>query len=589
MIGQWHRRKVCHVKILPHVASPSSKIEGSQKMPNNRIPTSWSKTWVSPLVSAWEALIGWPYTEWPMVMESAESSALLSYVDISQHSLRNRDISQKADWMQLCWRRSSKLSCCSNLQVYYCGLLAPVLQLQQSHQRALWWQTVGIADVFWKSRAQPRSFPQTTMCRTRRQRNCDGCWQRVATTRAFGDAWAKQQGPPENHIITAMPEVRSIARHPGQHHLVLASDGVYGFMSSQDVVSLCVSTASKLSPVAPLSGISHAIVCTAVARRSDDNCTCLVVDLPRVDGKPNAPAPPPWPKEIETRLEAAPDPANAFQAARGKMWVANGAPPAPKMGDEDSFLPRTRPTRPRRSGDELVHSNGIRPKEVVKEDSDRTSIPSSTAAPEEVCWCPWCWGMNQEGEAENRLLGSFEQWRLHMHEHHFDRLAVAYAGDEIVPCYWCCRPCVTKKGQHKSSNRLPFWGSHERVCRENPSKPVLPGQARSSEGSQTSSGECHWRRSQVPQRHRKEVNGGVISPDFRDLRDSNDLRELRRFSLPGDEALRMGYESQPPVQHRTSTGSDRHPNSQGHRRPQAQQVQPEMPTRDGGSRRQRAL
>lgn len=26
-------------------------------------------------------------------------------------------------------------------------------------------------------------------------------------------------------------------------------------------------------------------------------------------------------------------------------------------------------------------------------------------------------------------------------------------------------------------NRLPFWGSHERVCRENPSKPVLPGQA----------------------------------------------------------------------------------------------------------------
>lgn len=412
---------------------------------------------------------------------------------------------------------------------------------------------------------------------------------RLATTRAFGDAWAKQQGPPENHIITAMPEVRSIARHPGQHHLVLASDGVYGFMSSQDVVSLCVSTASKLSPVAPLSGISHVIVCTAVARRSDDNCTCLVVDLPRVDGKPNAPAPPPWPKEIETRLEAAPDPANALQAARGKMWVANGAPPAPKMGDEDSFLPRTRPTRPRRSGDELVHSNGIRPKEVVKEDSDRTSIPSSTAAPEEVCWCPWCWGMNQEGEAENRLLGSFEQWRLHMHEHHFDRLAVAYAGDEIVPCYWCCRPCVTKKGQHKSSNRLPFWGSHERVCRENPSKPVLPGQARSSEGSQTSSGECHWRRSQVPQRHRKEVNGGVISPDFRDLRDSNDLRELRRFSLPGDEAPRMGYESQPPVQHRTSTGSDRHPNSQGHRRPQTQQVQPEMPARDGGSRRQRAL
>mmetsp|Transcript_33873 Transcript_33873/g.54299 ORF Transcript_33873/g.54299 Transcript_33873/m.54299 type:complete len:228 (-) Transcript_33873:487-1170(-) len=179
MIGPWHQRKVCRVKILPHAASPSSKIEGSQKMPNNRIPTLWSKTWVSPLVSASEVLIGWLYTEWPMVMESAESSALLSYVDISQHSLRNRNISQKADWMQLCWRRSSKLSCCSNLQVFRCGLLAPVLQLQQSHQPASWWQTVGIADVFWKSRAQPKSFPQTTMFRTQRQRNCDGCWQRV--------------------------------------------------------------------------------------------------------------------------------------------------------------------------------------------------------------------------------------------------------------------------------------------------------------------------------------------------------------------------------------------------------------------------
>merc|ERR1719375_2111354 len=26
-------------------------------------------------------------------------------------------------------------------------------------------------------------------------------------------------------------------------------------------------------------------------------------------------------------------------------------------------------------------------------------------------------------------------------------------------------------------NRLPFWGSHERVCRENPNKPALPSQA----------------------------------------------------------------------------------------------------------------
>lgn len=73
-----------------------------------------------------------------------------------------------------------RLCCRLRLEVYYCGLLAPVLQLQQlgpegdvktsslsdvavfafllsiclffhfirSHQRALWWQTVGIADVY---------------------------------------------------------------------------------------------------------------------------------------------------------------------------------------------------------------------------------------------------------------------------------------------------------------------------------------------------------------------------------------------------------------------------------------------------------
>eukprot|EP00913_Durusdinium_trenchii_P014634 g13733.t1 len=79
-------------------------------------------------------------------------------------------------------------------------------------------------------------------------------------------------------------------RRPEQRFLLLASDGVFGFMSSQEVVSLCVATASQLPPVAPLSSLSHAIVCSAVARRSDDNCTCLVVDLPRVDGTPNVPS-----------------------------------------------------------------------------------------------------------------------------------------------------------------------------------------------------------------------------------------------------------------------------------------------------------
>lgn len=81
------------------------------------------------------------------------------------------------------------------------------------------------------------------------------------------------------------------------------------------------------------------------------------------------------------------------------------------------------------------------------------------------------------------ILGSFERWRLHMHQQHFDKLGGAYDSDEVVPCYWCCRPCVTELGQGKLSNRLPFWSSHERVCRENPSKTAPPVSASAGKAS----------------------------------------------------------------------------------------------------------
>merc|ERR550514_642236 len=110
----------------------------------------------------------------------------------------------------------------------------------------------------------------------------------------------------------------------------------------------------------------------------------------------------------------------------------------------------------------------------LKDDSDASL--SSLVAPDEVCWCPWCWRQNRDGDPENVVLGSFEKWRHHMHEQHFDKLGGNYRPDEVVPCYWCCRPCATEKGQRRRSNHLPFWGSHERNCRENPNKPALPSQ-----------------------------------------------------------------------------------------------------------------
>mmetsp|Transcript_71777 Transcript_71777/g.199161 ORF Transcript_71777/g.199161 Transcript_71777/m.199161 type:complete len:399 (+) Transcript_71777:332-1528(+) len=296
---------------------------------------------------------------------------------------------------------------------------------------------------------------------------------RLATTRSLGDYWAKPQGPPEKHIISGLPELRTIARQPGQQYLVLASDGIFGFMSSQDVVTLCVNASTQVAPSAPLSRLAHTVLCTAVnARRSDDNCTCLVVDLSRIAdatmaAQMQAPMPPRYPE------------------------MHPGSPP-PRAGPRPSgaeLHPATLPmpfAGARGAPDDPIEKS-------PKGDSD-VSL-SSIVAPDEVCWCPWCWRQNREGHAENVVLGSFERWRLHMHDQHFDKLGEAYGSDEVVPCYWCCRPCVTKKGQSRTSNRLPFWGSHERVCRENPNKPALPSQARSS-GSSSSLGadgsELRW-------------------------------------------------------------------------------------------------
>lgn len=281
---------------------------------------------------------------------------------------------------------------------------------------------------------------------------------RLATTRSLGDYWAKPQGPPEKHIISGLPEIRVVPRSPSQQYLVLASDGIFGFMESQDVVSLCINAANQAGPSGPLSRLAHTVLCTAVhARRSDDNCTCLVVDLTRI--------------QAQAQLQPGPEPSLRLVAPGDGFGddMANAAPQTPTM-----------PSSASRLDDHVAEKS-------PKDDSD-VSL-SSLVAPDEVCWCPWCWRQNRDGRPEKVILGSMEKWRIHMHDQHFDKLGGAYGPDEVVPCYWCCRPCVTKKGQGRSWNRLPFWGSHERVCKENPNKPALPSQAARSTGSSSKSSE----------------------------------------------------------------------------------------------------
>lgn len=131
----------------------------------------------------------------------------------------------------------------------------------------------------------------------------------------------------------------------------------------------------------------------------------------------------------------------------------------------------------------------------------------------------FCWQQNREGEPENVVLGSFEKWRGHMHEQHFDKLGRHYASDEIMPCYWCCRPCVTKKGQNKPGNSLAFWGSHERVCRENPNKPAG---FRDSQGARSVIAESS---------HSCSSGARAVSSPFAESREVRHLREFRGSGL----------------------------------------------------------
>lgn len=337
-----------------------------------------------------------------------------------------------------------------------------------------------------------------------------------------------------------MPEIRTLQRQPSQQYLIIASDGIFGFMSSQDVVTLCLSAAQQVAPASPLSRLAHTVVCTAVnARRSDDNCTCLVVDLNRVEasfaatpnyqgpamsrlpnyppgamGYPRPPFEPYNASYLQPPMEGYPSPQAPHPHAMGSQF--GGRPQLPagnRLGSTAGGSPGKMPELP---GVENGYDDPVSP----KDDSDISL--SSIVAPDEICWCPWCWRQNRNGEPENVVLGSFEKWRLHMHEQHFDKLGGAYGADEIMPCYWCCRPCVTKKGQNRMANCLPFWGSHERVCKENPNKPSgFGGGSRASRSVAEES--CH---SQGSSDFR-----GVHMVEGRELRELQELRELRDLQI----------------------------------------------------------
>ena len=87
----------------------------------------------------------------------------------------------------------------------------------------------------------------------------------LAVTRAVGDRRLKK-------YITAQPEVRTRRLQSGDEFLILASDGVWDVLSSQQAVDVVVGCADVRQAAILLTN-------TAYQRNSQDNITTMIIDL----------------------------------------------------------------------------------------------------------------------------------------------------------------------------------------------------------------------------------------------------------------------------------------------------------------------
>ncbi|KAK9916492.1 hypothetical protein WJX75_003299 [Coccomyxa subellipsoidea] len=114
----------------------------------------------------------------------------------------------------------------------------------------------------------------------------------LSMTRAFGDTVASSVG------VIAQPHVMEIALEPEHQYLVLCSDGIYEFMSNDEIVGLVHAEAEKGALPAQ---IAELLVRTArhqwMAEEDGgvDDCTAIVCFLTRGNLKPGAITPAPLP------------------------------------------------------------------------------------------------------------------------------------------------------------------------------------------------------------------------------------------------------------------------------------------------------
>jgi len=99
----------------------------------------------------------------------------------------------------------------------------------------------------------------------------------LALSRAFGDGRFKAEKgkPQEDQRLSALPEVYELTAEPGDV-VVLACDGVFDVLQSEEVAALAARSLGDGDPVDAASTIAWA----ALQQNTQDNVTCLVIHLP---------------------------------------------------------------------------------------------------------------------------------------------------------------------------------------------------------------------------------------------------------------------------------------------------------------------
>lgn len=102
----------------------------------------------------------------------------------------------------------------------------------------------------------------------------------LAVSRAIGDLDFKGNPsfPPEQQVVSAEPDVQVVPRQPGDEFLVIACDGVWDVMSSQDAVDFIRERLAS-SPGIPLSEVAEDLLDHSLAIGSTDNMTVVLVSF----------------------------------------------------------------------------------------------------------------------------------------------------------------------------------------------------------------------------------------------------------------------------------------------------------------------